>query len=199
MSAPGPRQDGLFDTQQAPLPSHRLFFALLPPQTVRDRFAAIAESLRGQGTVSGHWIRPPRYHLTLAFLGDHLELRDALLRPMFAAASVAAEQVAAFSLQIDQVASFRGSQPPCVLCPAMGSTPLQDLWMQLRNELARSRLDGPVGRHFEPHVTLAYGRQRLPAPISVEPVPWRVESFVLLHGEQGRHDYQTLGKWPLVG
>jgi 2'-5' RNA ligase len=199
MSAQGPRQDGLFDAEQAPSPSHRLFFALVPPPAVRDRLAAVAESLRTQGAVSGHWVRPSRYHLTLAFLGDHVELRDVLLRPMFAAAAVAAAQVAAFTWQVDEVFSFRGRQPPCVLRSAVGSMPLQGLWMHLRHELARAGLDGPVGRHFEPHVTLAYGRQMLPSPIALESVPWRIESFVLLHGEHGGAEYESLGEWPLAG
>lgn len=199
MSASGPRQDGLFDAQQAPSPTHRLFFALVPPRMVRERFAAAAEDLRSRGTMSGRWVRPSRYHLTLAFLGDHVELRDTLLRPICAAAAVTAAQATAFDWQVDEIISFRGRQPPCVLHSVVGSMPLQDLWGKLRHELARAGLDGPVGNRLEPHVTLAYGQQMLPSPVALEPVPWRVESFVLLHGQQGGGEYESLGEWPLTG
>lgn len=198
VSAAGSAQGGLFDLQQAPPPSHRLFFALVPPEHVRDRFAATAESLRRQGTMAGRWVRPSRYHLTLAFLGDHVELRDALLRPMLAAAAVAAAQVEPFAWQVDEIISFRGRQPPCVLHSSAASEPMRALWACLRQSLMQAglRIDG---HGFEPHVTLAYGEALLPAPQPVSAVAWPVTSFRLLHGIVGGRDYESLGEWSLGG
>lgn len=198
MSATGPSQGGLFDAELAPLPRHRLFFALVPPDAVCNRIAAVATALREQGGLAGRWVRPARYHLTLAFLGDHVNLGDVLLASARAAGEAVAAQTAPFAWRADRIDSFRGRQPPCVLRGGEAAPDLQALWGGLRRELARRALDSHMDRNFVPHVTLAYAERTLPAPVMLEEaVEWPVDALVLLHGEVGHHDYRSLGRWRL--
>ncbi len=193
---PPPPQDSLFDASQAPMPRHRLFFALVPPAAVRERIAAAATVLRVQGGLPGRWVRPTRYHLTLAFLGDHVDLAEQLLASARAAGEAVAAQLAPFTWQADRLDSFRGRQPPCVLRAGAECQGLLALWSALRRELAKRALDGSVERSFVPHVTLAYAERALPAPVLLEqPIDWLVEGFELLHGEVGHADYRVLERW----
>ncbi|HEX5304929.1 MAG TPA: RNA 2',3'-cyclic phosphodiesterase [Dyella sp.] len=178
-------------------PLHRLLFALVPPESVREQIAAAADTLRENGSIEARWVKPERYHVTLAFLGDHPSLRPSLLEA--ARAAVGKLRVAPFTWSPDQVASFPGRRPPCVLRSARASQPLQTLWEQLRRELTLVRLGGRVERIFTPHVTLAYGQRDLPAPIAVAPIAWPVDRVVLLHSEVGAGDYELLGSWRLPG
>ncbi|MGN6740009.1 RNA 2',3'-cyclic phosphodiesterase [Dyella sp.] len=178
-------------------PLHRLFFALVPPEAVREQMAAVAHALREGGAIEARWVKPARYHVTLAFLGDHASLRPSLLEA--ARAAVGKVRVAPFIWSPDQVASFTGRRPPCVLRSTHASQALQTLWEQLRRELSLVRLGGRIERSFAPHVTLAYGLRDLPAPIAVAPIAWPVDRVVLLHSEVGSSNYETLGSWRLPG
>lgn len=197
-AAMSPQQDSLFDTIQAPLPHHRLFFALVPPDAVRERIAGVAASMRGQGLLAARWVRPARYHLTLAFLGDHVTLGETLLAWARAVGEAVASRIAPFAWHADRIDSFRGRQPPCVLRSGADDPHMLALRDALHDELARHALDQFMERRFMPHVTLAYAECVLPAPVWLERVvDWPVDAFELLHGEVGHHDYRTLGRWRL--
>jgi 2'-5' RNA ligase len=190
-------QAGLPGLEEPAGPLHRLFFALVPPESVREQIAATASSLRENGSIEARWVKPARYHVTLAFLGDHPTLRPSLLEA--ARAAIGKVRVAPFTWLPDQVASFTGRRPPCVLRSTQVSPALQTLWEQLRRELSLVRLGGQIERSFTPHVTLAYGQRDLPAPIEVAPIAWPVDRVILLHSEVGTSDYETLGSWRLPG
>jgi len=190
-------QAGLPGLEEPAGPLHRLFFALVPPESVREQIAATASVLRENGSVEARWVKPARYHVTLAFLGDYPSLRPSLLEA--ARAAVGKVRVAPFTWLPDQVASFTGRRPPCVLRSTQASPALQTLWEQLRRELSLVRLGGRIERSFTPHVTLAYGQRDLPAPIEVAPIAWPVDRVILLHSEVGSSDYETLGSWRLPG
>lgn len=190
-------QIGLPGVDEPAGPLHRLFFALVPPEPVREQMAAAASALRENGSIEARWVNPARYHVTLAFLGDHPTLRPSLLEAARTAAGKL--RVAPFSWFPDQVASFHGRRPPCVLRTAQVSQPLQTLWEQLRRELSMVRLGGRIERNFTPHVTLAYGQRDLLAPIAITPIVWPVDRVLLLHSEVGSSDYDVLGSWRLPG
>ncbi|MEW5836394.1 MAG: RNA 2',3'-cyclic phosphodiesterase [Pseudomonadota bacterium] len=193
-----PQQDSLFDTIQAPLPRHRLFFALVPPDAVRERIAEVAASMRGQELLAARWVRPARYHLTLAFLGDHVTLGETLLASARAAGDAVASRIVPFAWRADRIDSFRGRKPPCVLRSGADDPHMLALRHALQGELARQALDGFMERSFVPHVTLAYAEYVLPAPVWLQQVvDWPVDAFELLHGEVGHHDYRPLGRWRL--
>lgn len=178
-------------------PLHRLLFALVPPESVREQIAAAASALRENGRIDARWVNSARYHLTLAFLGDHPGLRPSLLEA--ARAAIGKVRAEPFTWRPDRVVSFPGRRPPCVLCSAQASPALHTLWQQLRRELSLVRLGGRIERSFIPHVTLAYGLRDLPASIEVAPISWPVDRVMLLHGEVGATEYETLGSWCLKG
>ncbi|HET6431301.1 2'-5' RNA ligase family protein [Dyella sp.] len=107
MSAPDEPQIGLPGLEEPAGPLHRLFFALVPPEPVREQIAATARTLREEGNIQARWVQPARYHVTLAFLGDHPSLRPSLLEA--ARAAIGKVRVAPFTWQADQVASFQGA------------------------------------------------------------------------------------------
>ena len=177
--------------------SHRLFFALVPPEPICARIAEAAAGLRVRGGVTGRWVRPARYHLTLAFLGDHRVLDDGLLLARLQArARATAAAVAPFAWRADRIDSLHARRPPCVLLGASPCAPLQALHERLRDAPPVSAADPP----FVPHVTVAYTDPPLPAAVPLEPaLTWPVSAIELLHGEPGRADYHSLGRWPLEG
>ena len=176
--------------------SHRLFFALVPPDPVRARFAEAAAGLRVRGGVTGRWVRPTRYHLTLAFLGDHPMLEASLLARLQARGRATAAAVVPFEWRADRIDSLHGRRPPCVLLGASPCAPLQALHERLREAPPAPAADHP----FVPHVTVAYTEHPLPAAVPLErALAWPVSAIELLHGEPGRPDYRSLGRWPLEG
>lgn len=178
-------------------PSHRLFFALLPDDAVRAQIAERADALRRDGVIDARWVDPARYHVTVAFLGDHRKLRPAMIDAARLAAS--RMRVAPFVWTLDQAASFGGRRPPCVLQSAKVSRPLQTLWLQLRSELAQVRLGGRIEREFRAHLTVAYShRDHLP-PTPITPIDWPVRSIALMHSAVGTHDYTVLESQDLPG
>ncbi|OOG64734.1 2'-5' RNA ligase [Rhodanobacter sp. B04] len=176
---------------------HRLFFALLPDATTRERLAAVVAALRAaRPSLRARWIHPDRYHATLHYLGDHAALRPGLFDGVVAAA----ENVRAipFTWTLDSATSFRGREPPCVLQGMETCAPLQQLWQALGKTLALAVQGVRLERNFTPHVTLAYSRGTMLPELVVEPVTWPVTEFALIHHVVGQGAYQILGRWPLM-
>jgi 2'-5' RNA ligase len=179
---------------------HRLFFALMPDATTRERLAAVAAGLKAaRPGLRARWIHPDRYHATLHFLGDHAALRPSLVD----GAVAAAERVSAvpFAWTLDSASSFRGREPPCVLHGAEACAPLQQLWQALGHTLTPALAGQGVRleRSFTPHVTLAYSHGAMLPELAVESVTWPVAEFALVHHVVGQGAYQILGSWPLAG
>jgi 2'-5' RNA ligase len=66
----------------------------------------------------------------------------------------------------------------------------------LREALTKEGLwRGPAS--FEPHVTLIWGRQSVPASRLDEPISWMAEDFVLLRTVMGEGRQIEQGRWPL--
>lgn len=175
---------------------HRLFFALWPPDDVRQGIADAASQLLQEHEPGGRRIGPHRYHLTLQFLGDYAELPPSLVAQ--ASAAAASIVVAPFDLVLDRAGSFRNRSIPWWLgCEAVPDG-LRQLWDSLGSALARSGVRVQSGKALVPHVTvLRDAREPLPAR-GIEPLRWPVDSFVLIHSELGaRNAYTQVGRWPL--
>jgi RNA 2',3'-cyclic 3'-phosphodiesterase len=176
---------------------HRLFFALMPDATIRERLAAVAAGLKAaRPGLRARWIHPDRYHATLHFLGDHAALRPSLVDSAVAAADKVS--MAPFAWTLDRGASFRGREPPCVLQGTEVSAPLQQLWQMLGKTLALAGQGAHLERSFFPHVTLAYSHGAMLEAVEVEPVTWSVAEFALVHHVVGQGAYQILGRWSLA-
>ncbi|WP_201315434.1 2'-5' RNA ligase family protein [Dyella sp. EPa41] len=188
-------QPDLLGGGSAPAQIHRLFFALLPDEATRSRIEAATSDVAASQHLRARMIRPARYHATLHFLGDHPRLREDIA----AAAAAAGGQVRGdpFEWVLDSASGFHGREPPCVLRCTQTPPALQALWQALREALLRAGLGAHLSRSFTPHVTFAYSRGAVPQPVPVEPIPWRVEGFALLHSIVGGGDYRTLDTWRL--
>ncbi|WP_052100862.1 RNA 2',3'-cyclic phosphodiesterase [Novilysobacter arseniciresistens] len=189
-------QPGLgFGTPSAGI--ERLFFALWPGDDLRRDIAAAADRIVDEHTPRGRRIGPHRYHLTLQFLGDFEALPPSLAGEACAAA--ASVRAPAFDLVLNRAGSFRNRSIPwwvgCEHVPAG----LQQLWRQLGDALARGGVRVRSSKGLVPHVTIVRDAARPLSPIAVTPIPWRVDSFVLIHSVVGgaRSRYTELGRWSL--
>lgn len=181
----------------APVHVHRLFFALFPDEAARRAIARVAEDVRLNGRMRGRWIDPSRYHITLNFLGDHVQLRqDVVDRAVAAAMKV---KVPAFTMTLEHMASFHGRNPPVALRCADGAVTVHPLWQALRSELSDVGLGVTHEEEFTPHITLFYSDSGMIEPAAVEPIEWTVREFVLVHSLVGRKDYRILARWGLPG
>ena len=177
--------------------SHNLFFALWPDESVRAGIEAAARVLERTHAPRGRWIKPPRYHLTLRFLGEFARLPDDLV----AAACDAGDRVRAdaFGFSLDVAGSFANRHIPWWL----GCRDRVDALVALRNGIADGlRANGQplADRESEPvaHVTILRDADRPLPPTPIAPIEWPVDAFVLIDSELGpRPRYAMLRRWPL--
>jgi 2'-5' RNA ligase len=171
---------------------HRLFFALWPDESIRDRIVdATAPHLRAAG---GRSTPRANLHVTLAFLGGVAESR---LAPLTDAARRIASPT--FDLVLDRVEHWR-RQRLLSLEPSTPPPALDELIAKLRRALAASEFE-LESRPFRAHLTLARDAR---APRGVEPaiapIVWRVTELSLVESTtapQGSR-YTRLQSWPLV-
>lgn len=175
---------------------HNLFFALCPGQDVRARISAAARDLGSRFKPQGRWIKPERYHLTLAFLGEFSELpRDLVTRALAAGAHVHAEP---FDLVLDVAGSFRNRSVPWWLGTRSTPAGLDSLADALARALSVSGLRSTGARKLVPHVTILRDAGGPLEPLAIEAIRWRVEGFTLIDSRLGRDAaYRELGHWPL--
>jgi len=193
-----PQMDLLGGTVPEEAQIHRLFFALLPDDVARQRFARAAEALRRDQPIRARWVVPDRYHTTLHFLGDFPLWRQDVVD----AAKAAGDKVGPrrFEWTLDYLAGFRGRQPPCVLRGSETPPEMQALWRDLRQALILAGAGNHVGvGSFTPHVTLGYSHGTVPDIAQIEPILWRVEGYALIHSIVGERDYRVLGEWGTTG
>ncbi|GAC1622104.1 MAG: RNA 2',3'-cyclic phosphodiesterase [Nevskia sp.] len=172
----------------------RLFFALWPDRALRAGIERAAALIPSGDVAAIHRVRPERYHLTLAFLGE-LDARQA------EAALQAGDAVraAAFEFVLDHVGHFEGANVawigPSVLEPALAR-----LKAELDRELLHYRL--PVASEpFVPHVScLRKIRERPDAPPPM--LRWPVSDFALVRSCRDAAGkpagYKLLRRWPLL-
>jgi RNA 2',3'-cyclic 3'-phosphodiesterase len=195
-SQPAPQSDLFGRPPQLDAETHRLFFALMPEDAVREQISAAAAALEEHHPeLRARWLKPERFHATLNFLGDYPELpADVVEQAKSAAGPLSA---ASFEWTLDYASSFRGREPPCILRGTVVPQQLLVLWQNLGKALLHAGVRAPVERQFTPHVTVAYGRRELQWATPVTPISWHVRYFVLIHNVVGKGNYQELGRWPL--
>ncbi len=149
----------------------RLFFALWPDDSVRQRIAAAGS--RATAAAGGRPVRPENYHLTLAFLGNvPTEQIPALVR--------VAQRVRLqpFTLTLDRTGYWPRPRVAW-LRPATCPTELQQLVDDLWAGLAPLGYQ-PDSRSFKAHVSLV---RKVPGGLGSvldEPIAWHVDDFVLV-------------------
>ena len=178
--------------------THTVFLGLRPPPDVVPAIGQAAESLKAMKLIRGSWVKPVNYHITLHFFGNYLELpMDILERIKAAAAEIS---FAPFTMTFDRISSFRGKrQSPCILlCAHDSDAALQSFWRELGKVLKAHKLEKHLESRLTPHITLAYADKPLAQSISIAPITWTADGFVLLDSLVGAGTHNELARWPLV-
>jgi 2'-5' RNA ligase len=137
----------------------RLFLAVDLDEQTRETVARLSTSLRERAESLGRitWVHKDRMHLTVHFVGHADEALEQRVR------SALAEPVplAPFSLSFKGIGFFPASGSPRVLWLGIADG-LRD--MRRLHECVERRLDVPggAGEAFNPHLTLARFRDRVP-------------------------------------
>jgi len=165
----------------------RLFFALWPDDTVRERLAAAARQW------SRHPVPENNLHMTLVFLGDCTPAQRACY--CSAAAGIAGPP---FTLALN----FLGGRARSGI-QWLGSSETPHALLQLVRELSRAlQACGfePEKRRFLPHVTLSRKARKPVIKAGLDPLLWAVNDFALVESvrEPGGVRYQVLERWPLL-
>ena len=105
------------------------------------------------------WVRPENIHLSLKFLGNVDDAREAELRAALRQAASAGDEPRALMLQIEGFGVFPHYRRPNVLWAGVAADPALEL-LQHRVEQAFAPLGFPTeARAFRPHVTLGRARR----------------------------------------
>lgn len=167
-------------------PTKRLFFALWPDPVLKAAIAGAARTpARG---APGRRVRDENLHLTVLFLGAVETAAEAAL-----AQAAALVRAAPFDLTLDRVGSFFRARVLWI-GPSQVPAQLGDLRGQLE---AAARTAGVAfdPKPLVPHVTCYRDVRQTLGPAPVEPLPWPVRSFALVHSAGGQ--YHVVSQWPL--
>lgn len=176
---------------------HRLFFALVPGESLSGRIAQVAARLVATAPGAGRRVDPARYHMTLRFLGGFRALEPTLLEALRGA--VQGLHAASFSFELDQAGSFRNRSIPWWLGCAEPPPPLAALRAALEDVLQGSGVRMPAVPSFVPHVTVVRDAACLLPTRAIEPLEWRAASLELIHSDaSAAHAHARLSSWPLV-
>ncbi|KGI78228.1 RNA 2',3'-cyclic phosphodiesterase [Oleiagrimonas soli] len=176
---------------------HSLFFAVWPDAVMRARLSEAAErALSNRDAQDGRRVDPSRYHLTLAYLGNHAQVSPQIIEPIVEAAeSVRAH---ACTLILDRVGHF-GADVGWLGASTCPDT-LSALHAALHARLADMGFPAPTPTTpFVPHVTLLR-RARTPlADAALKPAwPWCIDAFALVQGTlTSSVRYRVLRTFPL--
>lgn len=177
----------------------RLFLGIMLPPDRAGPASKVLEEARVDHGLKGSPIRPDRLHITLILVGDYAgSIPQSVLTDVQTAMDGLSET--AFDVAFDRAASFAGApgKHPYVLLGGEGVETLNGFRDRLFRTLLRAGVRTLSKETFTPHVTLAYGDQKLAERV-IDPVGWRATEFVLIHSEVRRSTYHTLGRWPLRG
>jgi 2'-5' RNA ligase len=175
----------------------RLFAALPIPREIGQALAP-----RQTGVEAARWRPLEAMHLTLRFFG---ELREDVARDLDG--ELAAIRIRAFDLELAGAGAFGdGPDIHAIWAGVVESDPLSRLAKACESAARRAGLK-PEGRHYRPHVTLAYLRHADPAEVArwiqannlLKSPPIRVESFGLYSsflGSEQAH-YRLEAEYPL--
>jgi 2'-5' RNA ligase len=177
-----------------PRVSHNLFFALWPDADVRAQIDATARRLKQVHAPAGRWIKPHRYHLTLHFLGEHVNLPADLV----AAACAAGDRVraSAFDFALDMAGSFANRKIPWWL----GCREIAPDLARLREGISAGLRASGYGIRDEvdpvAHVTILRDAGKALPATPITPIEWAVGEFVLIDSRLGpESSYTVLRRW----
>lgn len=127
------------------MPMHRLFVALRPPASIRERLLDLMEGVPG-----ARWQDEEQLHLTLRFIG---EVDGPTAEDVLAALRSVAHRP--FTLALNGVGSFgKGGRPHSLWAGVAPHDQVTHLHKKVDQAIVRAGLE-PEHRAFAPHITLA--------------------------------------------
>lgn len=178
----------------------RIFFALTPPQALRDAVAQLGAQLAARpGGSAVRWTPPGNYHITLCFLGNVANDKIAELEGCVAEALAGAEP---FAFHLGAPRAFpSAARPRVVVLHPEPPAKLSELAQRVQRGAVRCGV--PPGRDaFSAHLTLGRLRaRRLPELEAPAPAAeaWRADCVTLLRSDLGESgpSYHALTTIPL--
>jgi 2'-5' RNA ligase len=159
----------------------RLFIAALPDLHTQAELQHLSAHLRQK--ISGRFVPPENYHITLAFLGD---TPDERVKAVMGAIRGACKALRAHTIQLGRLGFFGKPQNAVLWCGFEEKAALCAACAALRASLGESGIPYD-GKPFRPHVTLARQADisaiRL-ADIIPRPVHMPVSAIVLFKSER---------------
>ena len=174
--------------------NRRLFFALWPPDAVRERLAAEVQSRAALGRA----IPARNLHVTVVFLGAVPQER----LPLVLETAQSTQKLTFggnFMLHLERVEFWRRSSLVCLIAE-QAPPQLLAIVASLHAGLRERGFELREHEKFRPHVTLVRDVGRAPAAAAIAPVQWPVESFALVESQVGQRgsDYTVLEEWRLT-
>lgn len=166
-----------------------MFFALWPEPDIQAELAQTGRAL--QGAMGGKLTRQESIHLTLAFLGD-VDM-DRMGEVLGIGARAAFRP---FGFVVDTTGCW-GHNGVAWLGPRATPGPLLSLVDSLRGALRESGFRVEQ-RPYAAHVTIVRKARCRPIDLTLSPVEWRVNHFVLVRSQltaEGSR-YTVVGRWP---
>lgn len=164
---------------------HRLFFALLPPESAWPAIGGHANAA-GESRVPGN-----RLHMTLAITPVFKQFPQETARQLIELGSGVVTSPVDVSLE--KISAWGDA---LVLQPGRPIPALADLQDRLETGMARRGLLMD-GWSFSPHMTLSYRFHGRPFSARIDPIAWESRDFVLIDSHVGASRYDVLGRWPL--
>ncbi len=166
----------------------RLFLALWPQKTVRERLRKIT---RVMDTAHCRPVIPENFHVTLVFIGALQAAKIAGIEHRMA--SIAGES---FVIQFDRLSYWRKPKIVCLTCEKIPAAIIE-----LVVQMQRAILDCGIEldeRIYKPHITLARHAHHKPS-LTFQPLLWPASSFCLVESANTPSGviYKVLRDWPL--
>lgn len=163
----------------------RLFFALWPDETIRQKCRKIVRSLHGHGRP----VAVTNLHATLVFLGNVNEAQQSAMTE--AAAQIS---VPPMTLTFNRLAYWKRPAVVCLITeqvdPAVLSLVEQLTSAALKNGIAVDQ------RPYRPHLTLLRKAKALPE-LEIKPIDWQADSFCLVESCSTPNgvEYRVIKQW----
>ncbi|MDM0057471.1 2'-5' RNA ligase family protein [Variovorax fucosicus] len=188
-----PTQLSLDGIGAAPLPTDRLFFAILPDADATAHAGLLAQQITAAHGLSGTPLATERLHVTLHHLGDYAGLPQDIVAA--AGPALSALRFPPFEVVLDRAMTFGkvGRRPVVLGGHGSGVAGLVAFQQALL-----AAIGGRASGNFVPHLSLLYDEQAVPEH-DVAPITWIAREFVLVHSaiNQRKREHETLARWPL--
>ena len=173
-----------------------LLFGICPDDDEALCVQNLTFQLRNEWILRGESLGEKCFHLSLFGLGIYHTVPRFIVDSAHEAARKLKMQ--RFEITFDRVMSFQrtGGKQPFVLRCGKGSDELRAFRHELGRAMSRNDLHKHVRGSFTPHVTMLYDWKTVPEQ-KIEPIVWKVRSFVLIHSLHGFHRHDHLEHWQL--